>query len=71
MTSMWGAPLSARWKAGRSRRDPQQARFLTLDSIRWVRRNKAYSLWYLVRYWRLLRFRIANPHVVLRGRTTW
>ncbi|MGZ4557858.1 MAG: acyltransferase [Mycobacteriaceae bacterium] len=67
MTSMWGAPLSARWKAGRSRRDPQQARFLTLDSIRWVRRNKAYSLWYLVRYWRLLRFRIANPHVVLRG----
>lgn len=67
MTSMWGAPLSARWKAGRSHRDPQQARFLTLDSIRWVRRNNAYSLWYLVRYWRLLRFRIANPHVVLRG----
>ncbi|MEO9220752.1 MAG: acyltransferase [Mycobacteriaceae bacterium] len=67
MTSMWGAPLSARWQAGRGRRDPQQARFLTLDSLSWVRRNKAYSLWYLVRYWRLLRFRMANPHVVLRG----
>ncbi len=67
MTSMWGAPLSARWRAGSSRRDPQQVRFLTLDSVRWVRRNKAYTPFYLVRYWRLLRFRMANPHVVLRG----
>ena len=67
MTSMWGAPLSARWAAGHSGRDPRQARFMTLGSLRWVRRNKAYSLWYLVRYWRLLRFRMANPHVVLRG----
>ena len=55
-----------RW--GRAwRRDPRQARFLTLASLRWVMRNRAYTPWYLVRYWRLLRFRLANPHVVLRG----
>ncbi|GAA4028645.1 acyltransferase [Allokutzneria multivorans] len=63
---MWGAPLRARWDLGR-RRDPQQARFLTLASVRWVIRNKAWTPWYLVRYWRLLRFRMANPHIVLRG----
>ena len=44
-----------------------QAKFLTLDSLRWVVRNRAYTPWYLVRYWRLLKFRLANPHVVLRG----
>ncbi|QFZ22894.1 acyltransferase [Saccharothrix syringae] len=65
MTSMWGAPVWTRWR--RSRRDPAQARFLTLASLRWVLRHRAYTPWYLVRYWRLLRFRIANPHVVLRG----
>ncbi|HLU56608.1 MAG TPA: acyltransferase [Pseudonocardia sp.] len=49
------------------RRDPRQARFLTFASLRWVLRNRAFTPWYLVRYWRLLRFRLANPHVVLRG----
>jgi len=48
-------------------RDPQQARFVTLASLRWVLRHRAWTPWYLVRYWRLLRFRVANPHVVLRG----
>ncbi len=66
MTSMWGSPLRDRWgRAGR--RDPQQARFLTLASLRWVIRHRAWTPWYLVRYARLLRFRMANPHVVLRG----
>jgi acetyltransferase-like isoleucine patch superfamily enzyme len=68
MTSMWGSPVADRvrdWR--RSRRDPNQARFLTLDSLRWVVRNRAWTPWYLVRYWRLLKFRLANPHVVLRG----
>ncbi|MCU1665776.1 MAG: acetyltransferase (isoleucine patch superfamily)-like protein [Pseudonocardia sp.] len=66
MTSMWGAPLRDRW--GRAwRRDPRQARFLTIASLRWVLRNRAYTPWYLVRYWRLLRFRLVNPHVILRG----
>lgn len=64
MTSMWGSPLRDRW-AGR--RDPHQARFVTLASLRWVLRNRAFTPWYLVRYARLLRFRLANPHVVLRG----
>ena len=68
MTSMWGAPVRTRWAVWRdSRRDPRQARFLTLASLRWVLRNRAYTPWYLVRYARLLRFRLANPHVVLRG----
>ncbi|WP_182357470.1 acyltransferase [Tomitella gaofuii] len=66
MTSMWGAPFRTRWQGTRLG-DPQQARFLTADSLRWVLRNKAYTPWYLVRYYRLLRFRLANPHVVLRG----
>ncbi|MEU4803628.1 acyltransferase [Actinosynnema sp. NPDC023587] len=65
MTSMWGAPVWTRW--GSARRDPAQARFLTLASLKWVLRHRAYTPWYLVRYWRLLRFRLANPHVVLRG----
>ena len=64
MTSMWGPPLRARWSI---RRDPRQARFLTLASLRWVIRHRAWTPWYLVRYARLLRFRLANPHVVLRG----
>lgn len=62
---MWGSPLAAKWT--RSRRDPEQARFLTLASLRWMLRHRAYTPWYLVRYWRLLKFRIANPHIVLRG----
>ncbi len=38
-----------------------------MASLRWMLRNRAYTPWYLVRYWRLFRFRLANPHVVLRG----
>ncbi|MGD9985239.1 acyltransferase [Pseudonocardia sp.] len=64
MTSMWGAPVRSRWAR---RRDDEQARFLTLASLRWVVRNRAWTPWYLVRYARLLRLRLANPHVVLRG----
>jgi acetyltransferase-like isoleucine patch superfamily enzyme len=64
MTGMWGGSLRQRW--GR-RRDPRQARFVTAASLRWVLRHRAYTPWYLLRYWRLLRFRLANPHVVLRG----
>ena len=63
---MWGSPLSARLRQW-SRRDPAQARFLTVDSLRWVVRNRAWTPWYLVRYWRLLKFRLRNPHIVLRG----
>lgn len=48
-------------------RDPQQARFLTLASLRWVLRNRAWTPWYLVRYLRLARVRLFQPHIVLRG----
>lgn len=60
--------MTSRWRLGRrGRKDSEQAAFLTLASLRWVLRNRAYTPWYLVRYWRLLKFRLANPHVILRG----
>jgi acetyltransferase-like isoleucine patch superfamily enzyme len=43
------------------------ARFLTPASLRWVIRHRAYTPWYLVRYWRFARFRLRNRHVVVRG----
>jgi acetyltransferase-like isoleucine patch superfamily enzyme len=51
------------------RPDPQlrSARFLTFASLRWVLRHRAYTPWYLVRYWRFFLFKIANPHVITRG----
>src|SRR5215210_491306 len=66
MTTMWGAPLHKRWRGSRLR-DPRQAKFLTRASLRWVIANKAYTPWYLVRYWRLMKFKLANPHVITRG----
>jgi len=44
-----------------------QARFVTLASLRWVLRHRAYTPYYLLRYWRFFRFRLANPHVVTTG----
>ncbi len=66
MTTMWGAPLHKRWRGSRLR-DPRQARFLTVASLKWVLANHAYTPWYLVRYWRLLKFKLANPHIITRG----
>ena len=66
MTTMWGAPLHKRWRGSRLR-DPRQAQFLTLASLKWVLANRAYTPWYLVRYWRLLKFKLANPHIITRG----
>ena len=66
MTTMWGAPMHKRWRGSRLR-DPRQAQFLTLASLKWVLANKAYTPWYLVRYWRLLKFKLANPHIITRG----
>lgn len=61
----WPAAVAEWWAV--ARHDPQQARFLTRDSLRWVLRHRALTPWYLVRYWRLLRLRLASPHLVLRG----
>ena len=43
MTTMWGAPFLDRWR--RTRRDPAQARFLTLASLRWVRHLALFYTW--------------------------
>jgi acetyltransferase-like isoleucine patch superfamily enzyme len=57
--------MIAAWRA-RSR-DPRQARFLTRQSLRWVLEHRAYTPWYLVRYWRFWRFKLSNPQVILTG----
>jgi acetyltransferase-like isoleucine patch superfamily enzyme len=44
-----------------------QARFLTLASLRWVIRHRAWTPWYLVRYWRFAKFKLRNPHVITEG----
>jgi acetyltransferase-like isoleucine patch superfamily enzyme len=38
-----------------------------VSTLRWVLRNRAYTPWYLLRYLRLLRMKIAHPHVVTHG----
>ena len=49
------------------RRDPRQARFLTLASLRWIIANRAWTPYYVVRGWRFLQLRLRNPHVVTEG----
>lgn len=51
------------------RRDVElrSARFFTLSSLRWILRHRAYTPWYLVRYWRFVMFRLRNRHIVARG----
>jgi acetyltransferase-like isoleucine patch superfamily enzyme len=48
-------------------RDPRQARFLTWASLRWVVRNRAWTPWYLMRYWRFFVWRARNRHIVTEG----
>lgn len=48
-------------------RDPRQVRLLTWSSVRWVVRNRAWSWWYLVRYWRYFLLRVRHPNVVTTG----
>jgi acetyltransferase-like isoleucine patch superfamily enzyme len=48
------------------KRDPRQARFATLASLRWVLRHRAFTPYYLVRYWRFLRLRLRRD-VVTEG----
>jgi acetyltransferase-like isoleucine patch superfamily enzyme len=42
-------------------------RLLTLANLRWVVKHRAWTGFYLVRYWRYLRFRLRNPHIVMEG----
>jgi acetyltransferase-like isoleucine patch superfamily enzyme len=48
-------------------RPPRSTRVFTLASLRWVVRHRAWTPWYLVRYWRFLRMRLTHPHVIVRG----
>jgi acetyltransferase-like isoleucine patch superfamily enzyme len=50
-----------------ARRDPRQAKFFTLASLRWVLRHRAYTPFYLVRYWRFFTWKAKNPHIVTEG----
>ncbi len=52
---------------GRPPRDPRQARYLTWASLRWVVRHRAWTWWYLVRYWRFFWWRLRNRDVVTEG----
>lgn len=65
-----------RWTEGRpaltrdpldARDDPRQARFFTLASLRWVIRNRAYTPFYLIRYWRFFTWKLRNPHIITEG----
>ncbi|HJQ41770.1 MAG TPA: acyltransferase [Jatrophihabitantaceae bacterium] len=53
----------------RPEREPlrESPRFVTFASLRWIVRNRAWTPWYLIRYWRFLVFRIRNPHIITRG----
>jgi acetyltransferase-like isoleucine patch superfamily enzyme len=53
------------WRA--RTRDPRQVRFRTAASLRWVIAHRAYRPWYLLRYWRFWRFKVANPHIITTG----
>ncbi len=48
-------------------RDPRNARFLTWASLRWIVRNRAWTPWYLIRYWRFLWLKVRHPHIVTEG----
>jgi acetyltransferase-like isoleucine patch superfamily enzyme len=51
----------------RSISELRSARFVTLSSLRWIVRHRAWTPWYLVRYWRFFVFKLRNPHIVTRG----
>ena len=48
-------------------RDPRQARYLTPQSLRWVVSHRAFTPYYLLRYWRLLVLRLRHPDIVTTG----
>ena len=47
--------------------DVRQARILTFANLRWVVTHRAWTPYYLLRYWRFGWFRLRNPHVVTEG----
>jgi acetyltransferase-like isoleucine patch superfamily enzyme len=45
----------------------RSTRTLTWRSLRWVVRHRAWTRWYLIRYWRFFQLKMRNPHVITRG----
>ena len=51
-------------------RDPRQVGlmgFFSPSSLRWVVRHRAWTPYYLLRYWRFLRLKLRHPRVVTEG----
>jgi acetyltransferase-like isoleucine patch superfamily enzyme len=48
-------------------RDPRQCRYLMLASLRWMVRMRAWTPFYLIRYWRLFLLRMRKPQITLQG----
>lgn len=48
-------------------RDPRHARVLSLAALRWVVAHRAWTPYYLLRYWRFLCLRLRHPDVVTEG----
>lgn len=57
----------ASYAVRRRTRDPRQARFLTVASLRWVVRHRAWTPYYLLRYLRFARLRLRHPDIVTEG----
>jgi acetyltransferase-like isoleucine patch superfamily enzyme len=54
----------------RTRPDARQVplrAFASAESLRWVLRHRAWTPYYLVRYWRFLRLKVRHPDVVTEG----
>ncbi|MHC1560119.1 acyltransferase [Actinomycetospora sp. C-140] len=49
------------------RSDPRQPRLLTADSLRWIVRHRAWTPYHLRCYWRMIKVRIRQPHILLHG----
>ena len=46
---------------------PREGRLLSLGSLRWILRHRAWSRWHLLCYWRFLLLKLRQPHIVTEG----
>ena len=58
---------TARRMRGFPPRDVRQARFITRESLTWMRNHGAYSRGYWRSYWRLFLLRIRRPDIITEG----
>ena len=66
MVAEWFGSMLRRAR-GLPPRDARQCRHLSLASVAWVVKHRAWNWWYLLRYVRLLRPRLLHPHIVKVG----